>query len=385
MRRCGAGDLSPQDLSHTNSSFAGAWNAEPPTSSRTRSSNAVSATLLRHDDYARHQPEETVLYQTVAEHWPAFRERAEEAGGLPKFIVRELEDYLRCGLLEHGCLHLECRSCGYSQLVPLSCKRRGFCPSCLGRRIADTALHLEQNVLPAVPVRHWICSLPWGLRALLGYDRQLCSEVAAAFVTELSRSLRRRAKRELGLDSVADAHTGAVAAVQRTDSALRLNVHFHVLALDGVYVRERERQESDDDIDDAPLVFHPLPTPTRAEVARRTAERIEKILHAHGRSLDPEMADDEPPELCLDEPGLAACYAAAAQGVSVTGDRAGQPTLRLLVPREPPPSGPGPDPEPHAEVRGVNSTPSSSSMDATARSSSGSASTSSVRPSQRTA
>ncbi len=194
--------------------------------------------------------------------------------------------------------------------------------------------------------------------ALLGYDRQLCSEVVAAFVAELSRSLRHRAKRELGLDSVADAHTGSVAAVQRTDSALRLNVHFHVLALDGVYVREGDGK-SDDDSDDDPLVFHPLPTPTRvevADVARRTAERIEKILRAHGRSLDPEMQDDEPPELCLDEPGLAACYAAAAQGVSVSGDRAGQLTLRLLVPRELP-SGPEPDPDPHepvAEVRGVN-------------------------------
>ena len=26
-----------------------------------------------------------MLYQTVAEHWPAFLERAEEHGGLPRF------------------------------------------------------------------------------------------------------------------------------------------------------------------------------------------------------------------------------------------------------------------------------------------------------------
>jgi hypothetical protein len=31
-----------------------------------------------------------VLYQTVAKHWPAFREELEEAGGLPRFILREL-------------------------------------------------------------------------------------------------------------------------------------------------------------------------------------------------------------------------------------------------------------------------------------------------------
>ncbi|MBE7484258.1 MAG: transposase zinc-binding domain-containing protein [Polyangiaceae bacterium] len=166
-----------------------------------------------------------MLYQTVAEHWPAFLERAEEHGGLPRFVVKEFEEYLRCGRLEHGCLHLVCRECGYSELVAFSCKQRGFCPSCLGRRMADTAVHLEQSVLPRVPIRHWICSLPWGLRALLGYDRKLCAEVVSAFMAEVDRSLRWRAKRQLGLASVADAHTGGVAAVQRTDSALRLNVH----------------------------------------------------------------------------------------------------------------------------------------------------------------
>jgi hypothetical protein len=31
-------------------------------------------------------------YQTVAERWPLFRERMEESGGLPKFVVREFEN-----------------------------------------------------------------------------------------------------------------------------------------------------------------------------------------------------------------------------------------------------------------------------------------------------
>jgi hypothetical protein len=295
------------------------------------------------ESYRRRRPEDTVLYRCIEAHWPEFRERAEEVGGLPKFVVREFEQYLRCGRLEHGCLHLVCRACGHSQLVAFSRKKRGFCPSCCGRRMVDMAVHLEQRVLPAVPIRPWICSLPWGLRALCGYDRELCAEVVSAFVGEVSRSLKRRAKRLLGLASVADAHTGAVASIQRTDSALRLNVHTHVLALDGVYVRQDEA---------GPLVFHPRPTPTGAEVAdvaRRTAKRI---LVAHGRSLDPVHDDQEHP-LCLEQPGLAACYAAAAQGVSVTGDRAGQPTLRLVLSPHEPRDHHAED-EPVAEVGGVN-------------------------------
>jgi hypothetical protein len=91
---------------------------------------ADSGTRVRADGYARRRPEETALYQTVAERWPGFRERVEDAGGLPKFIVKEFEEYLKCGILEHGCLHLVCRSCGYSEVVAFRCKKRGFCPSC---------------------------------------------------------------------------------------------------------------------------------------------------------------------------------------------------------------------------------------------------------------
>ena len=61
--------------------------------------------------------------------------------------------------------------------------------------------------------------------------------MVAAFAKELQRSLKWRAKALLGLGTVQEAFTGLVVAVQRSDSALRLNVHLYVLALDGVYVR----------------------------------------------------------------------------------------------------------------------------------------------------
>ena len=70
--------------------------------------------------YQRRRPEETVLYRAVQAHWPEFRERAEEQGGLPKFVVKEFEEYLRCGLLEHGCLRLACCRCGFERLVGLA-------------------------------------------------------------------------------------------------------------------------------------------------------------------------------------------------------------------------------------------------------------------------
>jgi Putative transposase/Transposase zinc-binding domain len=308
-------------------------------------------TTARPDGYVRRKPEETVLHQTISAHWPAFRERMEDNGGLPKFVVTEFEEYLKCGLLDKGCVLLECRSCGHSQLVAFSCKRRAWCPSCVARRMVDTGVHLEQHVLPEAPVRHWICSLPWGFRALLGYDRVLCAEVLRAVIAELSRSLKWRAKSLLGLQSVSQVLTGAVAAVQRVDSALRLNVHFHILYLDGVYVRGCATD------DGSPLSFHPLPTPTRdetADITRRIADRVELTLKKHGRSLEPEFADAAPTELQLEHPALAACYDAAAMGVAVSGERAGQPTLRVVSGNAQASTAVDLPDEPVAEVRGIN-------------------------------
>lgn len=103
--------------------------------------------------------------------------------GVARWNTPDTDEYLRCGILERACLHLVCQSCGHSELVALSCKKRGFCPSCIGRRMADTSVHLEQHVLPAIPIRHWICSLPWDLRSLLGYDKRLCAGVVPSYTT----------------------------------------------------------------------------------------------------------------------------------------------------------------------------------------------------------
>ncbi len=45
--------------------------------------------------YERHRPEESVLYRVVSAYWSSFRERMEGLGSLPKFVVNEVDEYLR--------------------------------------------------------------------------------------------------------------------------------------------------------------------------------------------------------------------------------------------------------------------------------------------------
>ena len=116
--------------------------------------------------YARHRPEDTVLYQVLAEHWRSYRAQVEcanpQGSGLPPFVVDEVEAFLRCGIPANGFLRVVCDGCGGGRLVPFSCKRRGFCPSCLGRRMADFAAHLCDYVMPRLPVRQWVLTVPFG-------------------------------------------------------------------------------------------------------------------------------------------------------------------------------------------------------------------------------
>ncbi len=114
--------------------------------------------------------------------------------------------------------------------------------------------------------------------------------------------------------------------IQRGDSALRLNVHFHVLVLDDIYVRETEG---------GALVFHPLAAPTEeelADVAKRTALRVQKVLARHGRSLDG-TSERKDPETIGGQLSLSALCAAAASGQGLFGERAGKPLLRVVDPK----------------------------------------------------
>ncbi len=119
--------------------------------------------------YQSHRPEQTLLYQIVDEYYPAFAAlMAEQGKELPGYVQREFEEFLQCGRLEHGFLRVRCESCHAEHLVAFSCKRRGFCPSCGARRMAESAALLVDEVLPEQPMRQWVLSFPFQLRFLFG-------------------------------------------------------------------------------------------------------------------------------------------------------------------------------------------------------------------------
>jgi len=228
---------------------------------------------------------------------------------------------LACGDPSRGFVHLRCNSCHQERAIAFSCKRRGVCSSCTGRRMNEVAEHLTTNVLPPVATRQWVLTLPYSLRYRLAYDRELVGPVLRAFIKSVFAWHRRRAKARYAIAKHVNLQPGAVTLIQRFGGAINLNVHFHTLVLDGLYASDDKAGTID---------FLPLPAPTQEEVLAvltDTARRIARTLEARGLGVDRDADEADP--LARDNPLLARLYAASVQGRVPDGERAGQRTARF--------------------------------------------------------
>jgi len=268
--------------------------------------------------YQPRATEGTVLHRVVRENFESFLAEVaarSDGGGLPQFVEREFREFLTCGALARGFARVRCGDCAYERLVPFSCKRRGFCASCGGRRMAELAAHLVDAVLPHVPVRQWVLTLPYRLRYLLAYNHGLCRAVLAVHVRAVLGFYRRRARRR----GVRDGRGGAVTVIQRFGGGLRLNVHFHSLLLDGVFAEGA----------DGRLAFHPAEPPSDEDVARLLAtirRRVQRLLARRGVAVEDAVEFDP---LAEESPALAGITSASVQGRVALGPRAGARILQL--------------------------------------------------------
>jgi hypothetical protein len=175
----------------------------------------------------------------VQQHAATCFEQAESAAGadLPQFVKDEFDAFLECGILAHGFLRLHCGDCGHGKLVAFSCKRLGFCPSCGARRMAQTAAHLVDRLIPHPAVRQWVLALPIPLRLPLAARPKLVTPVLQVVHHAITRFLLEHA----GLKAE-QADSGAVALIQRFGSAANLNIYLYCSVLGGVYRCDSEGQ-----------------------------------------------------------------------------------------------------------------------------------------------
>ena len=237
--------------------------------------------------YERRRPEKTPLHRVISENlesWLAWREAAERP--VPGYVEEECRGYLECGLLCFGFARARCTGCGTGFVVAFSCKGRGVCPSCNGRHMAETAAHLADHVIPPVPVRQWVISVPKRLRGMLADRPAAVAALTKIFLAEIERELLAVSGWTPAADTLSAARPrlGGVSFLHRFGSALNHHVHLHACATDGVFVPNG----------DGPPAFLPTRPLTAADLAAITERVRRRVIRWFRRSrfLDAAAAAD---------------------------------------------------------------------------------------------
>lgn len=124
---------------------------------------------------------------------------------------------------------------------------------------------------------------------------------------------------------------GAVTIVQRFGDGLRLNPHFHMLFLEGVYVLDPKNFQ------DGKPRFYPTPAPTDEEIAQLVATIAKRVIRALKRRgyLQDETDSVQYEEENSQEELFTQFQAASVHQMITLGDRKGQKIRQMGVPIDP--------------------------------------------------
>ena len=107
----------------------------------------------------------------------------------------------------------------------ISCKCRGFCPSCTKRKSLDLAVFLEEELLRPVPHRHWVWSAPKLLRLHFLHHRRLLPKLCASAWRSIAAFIHEAMSRD-------DIYPGGVLVPQTFGGLANWNPHVHGLVTD---------------------------------------------------------------------------------------------------------------------------------------------------------
>ena len=232
--------------------------------------------------YERRRPEKTPLHKIISENlesWLEWREAAERS--VPGYVEDELRGYLECGMLCFGFARARCTGCGQGFVVAFSCKGRGVCPSCNGRHMAQTAAHLVDHVIPPVPVRQWVISVPKRLRGFPADRLRAVAALTKIFLDEIERLLCAAAggASDPATPASARPRLGGISFLHRFGSALNHHVHLHACVTDGVFVPAAAEAGGD-----TPPTFLPARPISQADLAALTERVRRRVIRWFRRS-----------------------------------------------------------------------------------------------------
>ncbi len=145
-----------------------------------------------------------------------------------------------------------------------------FCPSCGARRMVESAALLVDEVFPARSLFANGCSAFLSSYAFCWLAiPELMGQVLSIVYRILSTHLIKKAGY-----TKASAQSGSVTLIQRFGSALNLNVHYHMLFLDGIYTEDGHGKQR----------FHRVKAPTHDELNTLVHTLSHRIARCLGKA-----------------------------------------------------------------------------------------------------
>src|SRR5215470_17709957 len=188
----------------------------------------------------------------------------------------------------------------------------------------QTAAHLVECVIPWVPTRQWVVSVPIPLRYWMASSQDLMAKVHTIIRTTIGQYyVNQTVARGL---TRANVHPGSVTFIQRFGSVLNLNLHFHCVFMEGVYL-----DRTDEGRKPRFLAGEPPSNTDVAEVVRKISRRVIRMLCRLGyleTDMEAPVATGYDP-LRDTAPELARTMAASVQQRIAFGARAGQQVRRI--------------------------------------------------------
>jgi hypothetical protein len=140
--------------------------------------------------------------------------------------------------------------------------------------MAQTAAHLVDRVIPPVPVRQWVISVPKRLRGFLADRPPAVAALTKIFLDEIERLLCAAAggASDAATPASARPRLGGISFLHRFGSALNRHVHLHACVTDGVFVPPAAG--SANDAPPAFLAARPINPADLAAVTERVRRRL---------------------------------------------------------------------------------------------------------------
>ena len=202
----------------------------------------LAACITRAEVYIPRSPRKNQYYRCVEAHFEELErvweyQYQKQYGYWRPYVLDVIYKYLDCGDLHQGFARVKCNDCHHEYLLPFSCKKRNFCPSCHQKRVIEFGEQLHEEVLEKVPHRQWVFSIPKRLRPYFMYDRKLLAKLSLCAWRVLSEYLKASVSVDdpvpglvAGKACCSPMQPGCVIAVQTFGEFLNFNPHLHIIS-----------------------------------------------------------------------------------------------------------------------------------------------------------